>query len=334
VEQAPPAPYEPAPFEPAPFEPAPFEPVPAPAPTPEPAPVAYARPATSAFEPVVREVQDPPATSSFDPVTPAPAPREALAPAAPGTPGKGAFQELPAFEDLIADLPTRRAARESEQAQSGRKRGLFGRKPSTEEPAAPAASTPFPASMGVPEAPRPAASPFDAAPAPYEAPREEVRPEQREEPATTSYGGSVLPLRPTETGGNDPLDPHFVPDTVEARSEWMASAVLYEEMSTMLQRGVFQEGNVTSTNDEQTYRPTTVSSVSGGLARRQRAGESSASTERFTARIERDPEQLRSRLSAFQSATSRGRDDAGALGASTPAAPTVNDVPGSAPQQR
>ncbi|MGH3589244.1 MAG: hypothetical protein ACRDQ0_23280, partial [Pseudonocardia sp.] len=149
----------------------------------------------------------------------------------------------------------------------------------------------------------------------------------------TAYGGSVLPLRPTEPAAQDPLDPHFVPDTVEARSEWMASAVLYEEMSTMLQRGVFQEGNVTSTN-EQTYRPTTVASAAGGLARRQRTGEPASSTDRFTARIERDPEQLRSRLSAFQSATSRGRTDAGAFGASTPPAPTVNDVPGSAPHSR
>ncbi|MFD6178544.1 MULTISPECIES: sensor histidine kinase [unclassified Isoptericola] len=325
---APAAPVEPGPVAPAAASPAPVAPAPA--------PVAYAGPATSAFEPVVREVVEPVATSSFDPVTPpVQAPRDSLAPAPQAEPAQDAFQELPAFEDLIADLPTRRAARESEQAQAGRKRGLFGRKPSSEEPAAPAASTPFPASMGAVQEPtRPEPAPFDAAPAAYEAPREEARPEPREEPAATSYGGSVLPLRPTETGGNDPLDPHFVPDTVEARSEWMASAVLYEEMSTMLQRGVFQEGNVTSTNDEQTYRPTTVSSVSGGLARRQRAGETSGATERFTARIERDPEQLRSRLSAFQSATSRGRDDASALGASTPAVPTVNDVPGSAPQQR
>ncbi|MFC8600008.1 ATP-binding protein [Isoptericola sp. NPDC057191] len=309
----------------------------------EAAPAAFAAPATSAFEPVVREVPET-ATSAFDPVTPA----AGLPPRDEPAPAQDAFQELPAFEDLISDLPTRRAARENEAAQAGRRRGLFGRKPSSED-AAPVA-TRFPAATGTaPEAARaepapfepapfePApydASPFDAAPAAYEAPREAPRPEPREEPAATSYGGSVLPLRPTETGGNDPLDPHFVPDTVEARSEWMASAVLYEEMSTMLQRGVFQEGNVTSTNEEQTYRPTTVSSVSGGLARRQRAGESSASAERFTARIERDPEQLRSRLSAFQSATSRGRDDAGAFRASTPPAPTVNDVPGSAPQQR
>ena len=311
--------------------------VPEPAPQ-EPAPVPYAEPATS-FDPVVREVSEPVAGPSFDPVTPA-EPAAAQQPAE--TPGRGAFQELPAFEDLIADLPTRRAGRETPSA-GGRKRGLFGRKPSTEEGVAPAATgSPFPATDSTPESPHPDAAAFGGART-YDPPRQDVPREEvpRDEPAAdpaasagTSYGGSVLPLRPTEPAGHDPLDPHFVPDTVEARSEWMASAVLYEEMSTMLQRGVFQEGNVTSTNDEQTYRPTTVAPEAGSLARRQRAGESTASTERFTARIERDPEQLRSRLSAFQSATSRGRNDAGAVRASTQAASTVNDVPGSTPQQR
>ena len=311
----------------------------------EPAPALYTEPTTSSFDPVVREVPEPAAGVAFDPVTPASpaASYDAFATGAgaqdTGAPDTApdAYQELPAFEDLITDLPTRRAARESASTQ-GRKRGLFGRKPSSEDPA-PLAASPFHPSTSVapePSRPEPEPSPFGGVPAAYDAPREVApRPEVREEPAAapTSYGGSVLPLRPTETGGQDPLDPHFVPDTVEARSEWMASAVLYEEMSTMLQRGVFQEGNVTSTNDEQTYRPTTVANEPGGLVRRQRA-ESASSTERFTARIERDPEQLRSRLSAFQSATSRGRDDAGAVRASTPAAPTVNDVPGSAPQQR
>lgn len=311
----------------------------------EPAPVPYAEPVTSSFDPVVREVTEPAAGpvpaavpgASFDPVTPPSAspfaPTTSLAPA--DAQGKDAFQELPPFEDLIADLPGRRAGREA-PAQGGRKRGLFGRKPSADEPVAPAVPTasPFPAaSQAAPEPALPEAPAFGATA--YGTTRDEA-PAPADEPAAsaaTSYGGSVLPLRPTEPAGYDPLDPHFVPDTVEARSEWMASAVLYEEMSTMLQRGVFQEGNVTSTN-EQTYRPTTVAGEAGGLARRQRAGESTASTERFTARIERDPEQLRSRLSAFQSATSRGRNDAGAVRASTQAAPTVNDVPGSAPHQR
>ncbi|MEU2202457.1 ATP-binding protein [Isoptericola sp. NPDC019482] len=317
----------------------------------EAAPVPYAEPATSSFDPVVREVTEPAAGSasaavpgpSFDPVTPPAAsspfaPTDSLAPA--DTPRQDALQQLPPFEDLLADVPARRATRET-PAQGGRKRGLFGRKPSADEPVLPAAPTAAPFPQAAPEPARPDAPAFGAAPA-YEAPRADAP--QGEAPwqaagdepaasAATSYGGSVLPLRPTEPAGYDPLDPHFVPDTVEARSEWMASAVLYEEMSTMLQRGVFQEGNVTSTN-EQTYRPTTVAGEAGGLARRQRAGESTASTERFTARIERDPEQLRSRLSAFQSATSRGRNDAGAVRASTQAAPTVNDVPGSAPHQR
>lgn len=317
----------------------------------EPAPVAYAEPAASSFDPVVREVAEPaagPAPAavpgpSFDPVTP-PASSSPFAPtdspAPVDTAGQDSFQQLPPFEDLIADLPTRRATREA-PAQSGRKRGLFGRKPSADEPVAPAVPTaaPFPpAPQAAPEPVRPEAPAFGGASA-YEAPRADAVQDDAawrsadEAPAPTSYGGSVLPLRPTEPAGYDPLDPHFVPDTVEARSEWMASAVLYEEMSTMLQRGVFQEGNVTSTN-EQTYRPTTVANEASGLARRQRAGEPTAATERFTARIERDPEQLRSRLSAFQSATSRGRNDAGAVRASTQAAPTVNDVPGSAPHQR
>jgi len=331
----------------APVEPAPpvVEPV-----RHEPAPVPYAEPVESSFDPVVREVTEsaaepvsaPVPGPSFDPVTPPSsspfAPTDSPAPAE--AQGHDALQELPPFEDLIADLPGRRASRET-AAQGGRKRGLFGRKPSVDEPAAPAFPTaaPFPsAPQAAPEPARPEVPTFGAA-APYETPRDDA-PGQAPagEPAAsasaaTSYGGSVLPLRPTEPAGYDPLDPHFVPDTVEARSEWMASAVLYEEMSTMLQRGVFQEGNVTSTN-EQTYRPTTVANEAAGLARRQRAGESTASTERFTARIERDPEQLRSRLSAFQSATSRGRNDAGAVRASTQAAPTVNDVPGSAPHQR
>ncbi|WP_344248464.1 sensor histidine kinase [Isoptericola hypogeus] len=291
-------------------------------------------------EPVVRSVAEPIARATWQPTTPAPVAEPAPAEPDPvAEPAQSQFESLPAFEDLITDLPSRRAARET--ASQGRKRGLFGRKPSTEsegtdrgdvqDPAPSAAPAPWSGSgdasratsYAAPSAPRPAAPP--AAPQPAV---DDYR-------SSTSYGGSVLPLRSTEPSGVDPLDPHFVPDTVEARSEWMASAVLYEEMSTLLQRGVFQEGNVTSTNDEQTYRPAAVAPSGGsGLTRRTRAGDQSASADRFTARIERDPEQLRARLSAFQSATSRGRTDAGATTASTAPAPTVNDVPGSSPQQR
>jgi hypothetical protein len=144
----------------------------------------------------------------------------------------------------------------------------------------------------------------------------------------------VLPLRSTSDPGQDPLDPQYVPDTVEARSEWMASAVLYEEMSTLLRRGVFQEENVTANHDDQSYRPTTVTPTGAGLVRRTRSGSVAQPTDRFTATIERDPEQLRARLSAFQSATARGRSETSAETPSTAAASTVNDVPGSAPQSR
>jgi hypothetical protein len=143
----------------------------------------------------------------------------------------------------------------------------------------------------------------------------------------------VLPLRSTDAGSE--LDRSPAPDSVEARSEWMASAVLYEEMSSLLQRGVFEEGNVTSTNDEPTYRPASVAAGAGtGLTRRSRMAGPPDTSEGPVVRIERDPEQLRARLSAFQSATSRGRSDADAAGPSTAAAPTVNDVPGSSPHER
>jgi hypothetical protein len=214
--------------------------------------------------------------------------------------------------------------------------------PAPQAPPAPGA----PASSFAPPQP-PAPAPAPAAeqlyrPRSFE-PQQAFRPRSLEpeppEPSSrrgaSSYGESVLPLRAT-TGDGDPLDPSSAgPDTVEARSEWMASAVLYEEMSTLLRRGVFQEENVTPTNDEQTYRPTRVAEAGGGLVRRSRGDGSIAPDERFTARIERDPEQLRARLSAFQTATARGRSAAASSETpSTDARPTVNDVPGSAPQQR
>jgi len=337
-------------------------------------------------ESVVRPVEQPVANDPWfqEPAAPAPAPAPAFAaesrqpapvawapttptaqePAVDEAPAELAREDhgsLPAFEDLMADLPSRRATRESTSA--ARKRGLFGRKPSADaevpdEAPAPSWSAPQADPAGwtsaepaagigsawpshreaeQPAAPSAVAGPSPApapAPAPAVPPAAAV-PAAEDSRASTSYGGSVLPLRATGAGAGDPLDPHFVPDTVEARSEWMASAVLYEEMSTLLQRGVFQEGNVTSTNDEQTYRPASVATgAAPGLVRRSRTGEPSASADRFTARIERDPEQLRSRLSAFQSATSRGRSDADSVTASTRPAPTVNDVPGSSPQQR
>ncbi|WP_277213472.1 sensor histidine kinase [Isoptericola croceus] len=301
------------------------------------------------------------------------------------------FTSLPAFEDLMSDLPTRRG---ETSLPSSRKRGLFGRKPAVEETATAAvdsvtsgsasglvgsaggvdpltmptiavspasansaperradapswqsareddgwsarptqrAADPQPFAPERPAAQEPVAyQPPIVEDVPYQAPQSieptpSVAPEapspasapafatsaDEGRPVARSYGESVLPLRSTGDTKGDPLDPRYVPDTVEARSEWMASAVLYEEMSTLMQRGVFQEENVTTSNEEQTYRPTAVAPEAvNGLTRRSRTAEHSASADRFSARIERDPEQLRARLSAFQSATARGRSEA------------------------
>ncbi|MFC8796410.1 ATP-binding protein [Promicromonospora sp. NPDC057138] len=164
--------------------------------------------------------------------------------------------------------------------------------------------------------------------------------------------GSPAPLAKRAAGtdgdGKDPLDPEYVRDSVEARSEWTASAVLYEEMTSLLRRGAFQEDDV---KENDSYRPAAVNTevANVGLTRRTRGASGTGAdptVERLSARIDRDPEQLRSRLSAFQSATARGRSesvDGGesehengkkADGDSTWAPSTVNHVPDSAPQSR
>ncbi|GAB4087123.1 hypothetical protein GCM10028784_37530 [Myceligenerans cantabricum] len=171
------------------------------------------------------------------------------------------------------------------------------------------------------------------------------------EPA--SYG-EPAPLAERSLGsdrdGQDPLDPEYVRDSVEARSEWMASATLYEEMTSLLNRGAYQEDDV-KTETANSYRPETVSASDphAGLTRRTRGASGTGAdpaAENHSARIERDPEQLRSRLSAFQSATVRGREEAVDQsgtehdpgnydeGGSTWAPSTMNDVPDSAPQPR
>ncbi|MBO0609567.1 ATP-binding protein [Myceligenerans salitolerans] len=153
----------------------------------------------------------------------------------------------------------------------------------------------------------------------------------------------------SDSDGTNPLDREYVRDSVEARSEWVASATLYEEMTSLLNRGAYQEDDVSDS-----YRPETVSTVSGeapaGLTRRTRGASGTGAdpaVEKHSARIERDPEQLRSRLSAFQSATVRGRDEAVDQSGtehdpgykddergSTWSPSTMNDVPDSAPQPR
>jgi HAMP domain-containing protein len=236
--------------------------------------------------------------------------------------------------------------------------------------AAAAAAAPAPAPERAPASYERAPSSYASAPATqavpmaavqqsFEAPAREFEAPVREfsEPYPTgavydpSYG-SAAPLAKRAAGtdgdGKDPLDPEYVRDSVEARSEWTASAVLYEEMTSLLRRGAFQEDDV---KENDSYRPAAVNTevANGGLTRRTRGASGTGAdpaVERLSARIDRDPEQLRSRLSAFQSATARGRsesvDGSGsehengkkADGDSTWAPSTVNHVPDSAPQSR
>jgi hypothetical protein len=98
-----------------------------------------------------------------------------------------------------------------------------------------------------------------------------------------------------------PLDPQYMNDSVEARSQWMASAILHEEMSSLLGSASSQP----NANGQQLSqsRPDAAAWQSPMEGRQ-------GYVDRFKATIERDPQQLRAKLSAFQSATARGRAEA------------------------
>lgn len=275
---------------------------------------------------------------------------------------------LPPFEQLMADLPSRRTLREAGRRRGlfGRRpEDEPTAEPAPEAapepagpvaPVTPAAGTeaapavahlelaepaaagpdlvaPAAADPGVVEpAAEPAAEPVAPAhasePAPAAAPLDAWRSTSR------AQGGTALPLRTPSAERGAPVLTDVVeetPDTVEARSEWIASAVLYEEMSSLLRRGILPQAP--AADDATTYQPRAVVTSDGaGLARRSRAAEGESPAERFTARIERDPEQLRSRLSAFQTATRQGRagaeDEPAPDGETVPSAPDHRTAPG------
>ncbi|WP_170062691.1 sensor histidine kinase [Sediminihabitans luteus] len=276
------------------------------------------------------------------------------------------FDALPRFEELMTDLPTRRSLRESSAA---RRRGLFGRRPRTEEtPVVPAASVvreapaeqvaSAPVALNVPAQPEPAApvSVWSPQPAATDAPlaqRESLV--QREAPAQplvrreSAFSAQVAvddtpqpaawnppaPLQrrtPQEQALEVPIDPDYIHDSVEARSEWMASAVLYEEMTALMRANERGDGPLSSSAHEE-YRPQVEYSQDANL-RRRGGRPQAAPAGPFSAQIERDPEQLRSRLSAFQSGMSRGRAELGGDQDSTAPGMTMNDVPDSAASTR
>ncbi len=127
----------------------------------------------------------------------------------------------------------------------------------------------------------------------------------------------------------EPLDPGYISDSVEAHSEWVASAVLRDEVSQLLRNGP-DFGRSPGAEGIGSYEPVRME-TGAGLTRRAR-GDRADFAEHFTARIERDPDQLRARLAAFQNATARGRAEAhrGYEGHG----PNLDPVHDSAPQAR
>lgn len=366
--------------------------------------------APAAEEPAAAHVQTPvPAVSHAEAAVPVVSAGDEAA-AAEDIPAELTFEALPRFEELMADLPTRRSLRESQ----ARKRGLFGRRPRTTAtpqarpagpsaealasrpagaPAAPAAATPDAVAAASPVVAPPVVAPLPAAPAapaqelqaparasafapragqptggasaasfapePSAAPVQETRafapvpdvpsadtgyaapeaslapPEAAPSPAAAGYGPPTPLVRRQVGEAIEPLEPGYIADSVEARSDWMASAVLYEEMSTLLQGSTdFQEATLADPNDG-IYQPLQVDgTTAAGLTRRSRGEEREGYVDRFTARIDRDPEQLRARLSAFQSATARGRVEGQDETSSTWTPQAMDYVPDSAPQAR
>ncbi|WP_169834154.1 sensor histidine kinase [Oerskovia enterophila] len=331
-------------------------------------PVAQAAPPVVAYEPPPVSPAasfEPPVVQAAPPVAAHEASAGQAAPVAPThqeeIPEELSFEALPKFEDLMADLPTRRSLRESQ----ARKRGIFNRRPRTgtlpvirpsaaalssqpaggdqqapvgyQQPQAPAVQQAAPVAYQQPQAAPVAYQQPQAAPVAFAAPAAPTSfappPAAAQPQAPAQAAPAPLVRRPAQEQ-IEPLDPTYVSDSVEARSDWIASAVLYEEMSTLLRNGPEVQGKAFA-ESAGTYSPQAQSDVTAsGLTRRARTVNREDYVDRFTAKIDRDPEQLRARLAAFQSATARGRVEADDETGSTDPSSHGNDVPDSAPQSR
>ncbi|MBE7701294.1 HAMP domain-containing protein [Oerskovia sp. Sa1BUA8] len=340
AQQAPVQPYE-APVaqaQPAAVQPAPAQPY---------APPAAQAPRVDAYPEPVQQYQAPEQAQQYQvpaaQVAPEPPAREEI-------PEELSFEALPRFEDLMADLPTRRSLRESQ----ARKRGIFNRRPRT---GAMPTVTPSAAALAsqpvgvVPQAQQPATAQQPLAFQQTTPVQQQTAFQQQttfQPPSAATFAPPQAPAAPQDSrpAGStplvrrpaqeplEPLEQGYVSDSVEARSDWIASAVLYEEMSTLLRNGPEVQGKAYA-DAAGTYSPQARTDVTAsGLTRRARTVNREEYVDRFTAKIDRDPEQLRARLAAFQSATARGRVEADDETGSTDRASHGNDVPDSAPQSR
>ncbi|MFC8732215.1 ATP-binding protein [Luteimicrobium sp. NPDC057192] len=266
-------------------------------------------------------------------------------------------QALPAFDDLLTNLPTRRDVREAAKRNRGWFRRGYSQQAYTDAlrtltqptPVVPASSIhsaealgltgvtrtsalpgaepepaafeayqgPAVASSSEPSAPYAPAEPAPAEPAPA-APAAAYEPTPAYEPAPAyepvpappaaappTLAGPELTGRTLRPRSLDPLDPEYVVDPVTAKSEWLASSVLYEEMTTLLRTNSFDPAPTGAT-----YQPVVELTTGPTLTRRARRQQESTGQQSANDRIDRDAEVLRERLRAFQSATRRAREDA------------------------
>lgn len=361
-----PAAFEPSPLEPAASELAAFEPeLPEPA---APAPGLATRsarralfepepePASAGFASFAAEVE------SYDPTSSvrSEAPEADLAgsfpvePVAPEvTPSWSATASLPSFADVVADAPTRRSTK---QREAPVRRSLFGRKRKREDEAdeAPAAEV---STSGVEIGSRAAAafepaSPVPAtiaAPAPVAFTPSPV-PVLATPPVSDPAAWTPAPSRSTLPDlASGSWNPAPVPDTALAElgkiagstDSWTPPGQISSDMSSMLaMRSNIQEQALAELSQLSSYRPAAVdTSQGGGLTRRTRGEVAESTDDLASQKISRDAAELRSRLSAFQSATSRGRQAPEGDGhPEEPSAPAddfgTQYVPDSAPQPR
>ena len=167
-------------------------------------------------------------------------------------------------------------------------------------------------------------------------------------PATESRGNMWSPHRPEaapQPRADAPLPLTELPlSGLDAGESWTPPSQINGDIASMLaMRSNIQEQALAELSQLSAYRPAAVETAqAGGLTRRTR-GQVAASTDDVASqKISRDAAELRSRLSAFQSATSRGRQTPGAENADNRGADhrtsddgtVMNTVPDSAPRPR
>ncbi|WP_175558973.1 sensor histidine kinase [Sanguibacter gelidistatuariae] len=153
---------------------------------------------------------------------------------------------------------------------------------------------------------------------------------------------SPLPLKELPLSGQDAGDSWSPPRGRDAGDSWSPPSEIDGDISSMLaMRSNIQEQALAELSQLSSYRPAAVQTTQGGGLTRRTRGEVAATTDDLASqKISRDAAELRSRLSAFQSATSRGRQapetgqSGGGAGAATASATFTDNVPDSAPQPR